>query len=92
MVGVWDSLTVFFHKILLAIYKKENHYSRKERIVFLRQLLSSHRRWIEECFSPRYKADKFSRLLLVNVGAVAFDAWMRCLWGIKFRYMFGAER
>ena len=48
LVGVWDSLTVFFHKILLAVYKKENHYSRKERIVFLRQLLSSHRRWIEE--------------------------------------------
>ena len=69
-----------------------NHYSRKERIVFLRQLRSSHRRWIEECFSPRYKADKFSRFLLVNVGAVAFDVWMRCLWGIKFRYMFGAER
>lgn len=89
---VWESLTVFFHKILLAVYKKENRYSRKERIVFLRRLLSSDKSWIKEHFSPRYKADKFSKFLLVDIGAVAFDAWMCCLWAIKFKYMFGAEK
>lgn len=89
---VWDSLTVIFHRILLAIYKKENQYSRKERIAFLRQLLLSDKSWIKEHFSPQYKADKFSKFLLVNVGAVAFDAWMCCLWGIRFKYMFGAEK
>lgn len=89
---VWESLTVFFHKILLAVYKKENRYSRKERIVFLRRLLSSDKSWIKEHFSPRYKADKVSKFLLVDIGAVAFDAWMCCLWAIKFKYMFGAEK
>ena len=92
LAGVWDSLTIFFHKILLAVYKKENRYSRKERVAFLHRLLSSDKDWIKAHFSPQYKADKFSKFLLVNVGAVVFDTWMCCLWGIKFKYMFGAEK
>lgn len=88
----WDSLTISFHKILLAIYKEENAYKREERLLFLRQLLSSDGGWIREHFSPQYKADQFGKFLLAHVGAGAFDAWMRCLTGIKFKYMFGSRK
>lgn len=88
----WDSLTVFFHKIIMAIYKKENHYTRRERFVFLRQLLLSHKKWIKNYFSPQYKVDVLGKYLLSYVGAFFFDCWMRLLFGIKFKYMFGARK
>lgn len=88
----WDSLTVFFHKVLLAIYKEENAYTQEERLLFLRRLLFSDGSWIREYFFPQYKADRLGKFLLVHVGAGAFDAWMSLLTGIRFKYMFGARK
>lgn len=85
----WDSLTVFFHKVILAIYKTENHYTRKERLSFLQQVLSLYKEWIDKNFAPQYKADRIGKFLLSHVGIVAFDVWMCFLLSIKFKKMFG---
>lgn len=87
----WQSMTVFFHKVILAIYKPEKNYSRKERLFFLHQLLLSDKRWIEEHFLPQYKADILGKYFLCNIGAWAFDLWMCFLRNIKFKKMFGAK-
>ncbi len=87
----WRSLTVFFHKIILAIYKKENAYTPNQRRSFLRQVLLSDRQWIKKHFLPAYKADRIGKFLLCNVGVSAFDRWMRFLWGVKFKKMFGVK-
>lgn len=87
----WGSLTIFFHKIILAIYKSENNYSRKERLSFLRQTLLFDKEWIRKNFLPQYKADVFGKFLLCYVGIRAFDKWMRFLMNIKFKKMFGGN-
>ena len=87
----WNSLTVFFHKVILAIYKLEHRYTRQERLSFLHQVLLSDKEWIRRFFLPQYKADVLGKFLLCRVGASAFDGWMRFLSGIKFKKMFGAK-
>ena len=87
----WNSLTVFFHKVILAIYKPEHKYTRQERLSFLHQVLLSDKEWIRRFFLPQYKADVLGKFLLCRVGASAFDGWMRFLSGIKFKKMFGAK-
>lgn len=87
----WSSLTIFFHKIILAIYKLENNYSRTERLHFLHLVLLSEKEWVRKYFSPQYKADVFGKFLFCHVGIWAFDMWMRFLLNIKFRKMFGAK-
>ena len=82
----------FFIRFCWLFIRKRTVIAGKSGSSFLRRLLSSDKSWIKEHFSPRYKADKFSKFLLVDIGAVAFDAWMCCLWAIKFKYMFGAEK
>lgn len=88
---VWGSLTAFFHRVILAIYKVENRYTRKDRLCFLRQLLSSNKKWIKDYFSPQYKVDIIGKFLLLYVGVPIFDDWMRFLWRVKFKRMFGSE-
>lgn len=87
----WNSLTVFFHKVILAIYKPEHKYTRQERLSFLHQVLLSDKEWIRRFFLPQYKADVLGKFLLCRVGASAFDGWMYFLSGIKFKKMFGAK-
>lgn len=87
----WNSLTVFFHKVILAIYKPENNYTRKERLSFLHQVLLSDKKWIKRFFLPQYKADILGKFLLCSVGAAAFDIWMCFLLSVKFKKMFGAK-
>lgn len=87
----WNSLTVFFHKVILAIYKPEHKYTRQERLSFLHQVLLSDKEWIRRFFLPQYKADVLGKFLLCRVGASAFDGWMRFLSGIKFKKMFGVK-
>lgn len=88
---VWRSLTAFFHRVILAIYKVENRYTRKDRLCFLRELLSSNKKWIKNYFSPQYKVDIIGKFLLSYVGVTAFDGWMRFLLCMKFKRMFGSE-
>lgn len=91
LLQAWNSLTVFFHKIILSVYKSENSYSRKERLCFLHQVLSTHKQWARKYFLPQYVADKFGKFLLCFVNVSAFDLWMRFLLVIKFKKMFGAK-
>ena len=67
----WNSLTVFFHKVILAIYKPEHKYTRQERLSFLHQVLLSDKEWIRRFFLPQYKADVLGKFLLCRVGASA---------------------
>lgn len=92
LINTWRSLTVFFHKIIMAIYKPENGYSQEMRLSFLRKLLAENKPWIEAHFLPQYMADKMAKFLLCQVSVWAFDGWMRLLWSVKFKKMFGAER
>ncbi|WP_300699450.1 glycosyltransferase [Bacteroides sp.] len=87
----WNSLTVFFHKIILSIYKVENNYSRKTRLRFLSQILSINKQWINNFFSPQYFADKCGKFLLCCINVSVFDFWMQILLLIKFKKMFGAK-
>ncbi|WP_373736488.1 glycosyltransferase [Bacteroides heparinolyticus] len=87
----WRSLTVFFHKVILGIYKAENNYTRRERIAFLRRVLLSDKEWIKKHFLPQYKADVLGKFLLCNISISVFDVWMLFLSGIKFKKRFGEK-
>lgn len=91
LAAIWRSLTVSFHKIVMAIYKRENNYSQKERLAFLHKIFAENEPWIKERFLPQYLADKIAKFLLCHVGVWAFDGWMRLLWSVKFKKMFGAK-
>lgn len=91
LMRAWKSLTVFFHKIILSIYKLENHYSWKVRLKFLRKILLENRKWIKKYFLPQYKADKCAKYLLYHTNVVFFDLWMYFLTATKFKKMFGAK-
>lgn len=86
------SLTVFFHKIILAIYKSDNNYSRKQRLCFLHQILSENRHWIKKHFLPQYKADKYGKFLLCFTDVFLFDFWMRFLLAINVKKRFGVKK
>ncbi len=89
MMVAWKSLTVFLHKVILAIYKLDNGYSSHERKQFLRELLSENRIEIRKYFFPDYMADKVGKYLLLGGGVRCFDTWMRFLIAIGFKKMFG---
>lgn len=91
LINSWRSLTVFFHKIILAVYKPENGYSRKVRLSSLQKVLAENEQWIRKHFLPQYLADKVAKSLLCHVGVWAFDGWMCFLWSVRFKKMFGAK-
>lgn len=91
LINSWRSLTVFFHKIILAVYNPENGYSRKVRLSSLQKVLTENEQWIRKHFLPQYLADKVAKFLLCHVGVWAFDGWMCFLWSVGFKKMFGAK-
>lgn len=58
----------FFHKIILSIYKLENHYSWKVRLKFLRKILLENRKWIKSIF--------FHNIRPINVPNIFFITQM----------------
>lgn len=87
----WQSLTIFFHKVILSLYSKSNQYPYAERVVNLRELLSNDKANIQKYFLPAYVADKIGKYILLCGGSISFDIWMRFLYGIKFKKMFGVK-
>lgn len=89
MQNAWKTITVLFHKVILAIYCHKNQYSYSKRIRYLRELTLNNRNEIKRMFLPAYLADKIAKYLLLYCSNVCFDIWMRFLYKINFRRMFG---
>lgn len=83
------SVSILIQRTLLSIYK--NSYSRKQRVSYLKGLLSHEKEWMEKDFKPDFLADKWGKFLLCNVGAYAFDGYMHFLLAIDFKKMFGKK-
>lgn len=92
LIKTWELLTIFFHKVILSIYKTGNNYNYRQRVSFLCKTLSNDKCWIKKHYFPHYKADMVGKFLLYYAGARAFDMWMCFLLSVKYKKMFGANR
>lgn len=68
MIKAWQSLTVFFHKVILSVYDKSNRYTQKERIAALQELLQHDKTAIRQYYFPTYLADKIGKYMLLYGG------------------------
>lgn len=87
-----SSLKMPFHRLLLSLYHCNNHYSYNERINYLCKLLSNDKAWIKKHFFPDYFADRIAKFLLCYIGKESFDIWMRGMFAVGFKYMFGTNK
>lgn len=91
LADAFKSLTGIFCRIIVAIYKPKNVYAWKVRLDFFHKFLADNGQLIKKYFQPQYLADKIAKFLLCHVGVWAFDGWMRLLWSVKFKKMFGVK-